>query len=172
MIRVIKKMHVLAFVATLGLFSPVATSEVLIDEVVEHLPKISERELRCLAKNIYYESRGEPKEGKIAVAIVTLNRVNHKDHPDTICEVVNENILTKSGKKICQFSWACDTRTVPKASDPAWQDILIIARKVMLGAYDDLQEKYRNSRNFHSVNVNPGWKLKRIGRVGNHIFYK
>ena len=56
-----------------------------------------EKQLECLAKNIYFEARNEPFVGQFAVALVTLNRVNDTDFPNTVCEVVYEGIHTASG---------------------------------------------------------------------------
>lgn len=134
-------------------------------------PMYNESEVRCLAKNIYYESRGEPKEGKVAVGIVTLNRTENSNYPNTICGVVNERTKTKTGKVVCQFSWTCLTNRKPKESDPMWVESKWIASKIVLGLYDEWQHKYRNSYNFHSISVSPGWNLKRLTRVGRHIFY-
>ncbi len=55
--------------------------------------KIDQKELMCLARNIYYESGSEPERGKIAVGIVTLNRMEHPSFPKTICEVVKQKTV-------------------------------------------------------------------------------
>ena len=45
-----------------------------IDIISSPFPFLSEREVQCLARNIFYESASEPVEGKVAVGLVTLNR--------------------------------------------------------------------------------------------------
>lgn len=118
------------------------------------------RELQCLAKNIYFESRGEPFHGKIAVAQVTLNRVQHDTNfKSTICGVVYENK---------QFSWTDSKPTVKDKQ--AWQEALVIANAVVAGT---LRIPDFNALYFHTKQVKPVWrKTKKIVRViGNHIFY-
>ena len=66
-----------------------------------------EKDLECLALNIYREAGHEPFEGKVAVAQVTLNRVVDSRFPNTVCDVVYEKTAVYS-KVICQFSWYCD----------------------------------------------------------------
>ena len=45
-------------------------------------------DIRCLARVIFHESRGEPPKGKLGVAKVTFNRTNHSEFPSTICRVI------------------------------------------------------------------------------------
>lgn len=118
------------------------------------------RELLCLAKNVYFESRGEPFHGKVAVAQVTLNRVKHEtDFKSTICGVVYE-------KK--QFSWTSDKLHIQDTQ--AWYEALKIANAVMSGS---LRLPNFDALYFHTKQVKPKWrKTKKIVRViGNHIFY-
>ena len=81
-----------------------------------------EAEIECLAKNIYFESRGEPLEGQYAVAYVTLNRVLDSRWPDTICDVVYEPN---------QFSWTVNPNRPIREHD-AWIDAQTIARSAYL----------------------------------------
>ena len=87
---------------------------------------INQDELWCLANNIYFEARAESYAGKQAVANVTQNRLESKDHPDSYCGVVKEGPHRESWKTAkdktldkseriyyprkhrCQFSWYCD----------------------------------------------------------------
>ena len=71
------------------------------------------KEISCLARNVYYEARGESLQGQKAVALVTLNRVENPMFPNTICGVVNERKVVKGTTK-CQFSWRCESHTNPK----------------------------------------------------------
>jgi hypothetical protein len=73
------------------------------------LTPLTKKQVDCLADNIYFESGSEPREGKIAVAMVTLNRVE-KGFSDTICGVVKQKTNNSSGQIVCQFSWWCETR--------------------------------------------------------------
>ena len=113
----------------------------------------------CMAKVIYYESRGESLAGKLAVAKVTLNRVNSGKFPSTVCGVVYQK---------GQYSW---TRgTPPKITDKkAWQESLNIASNAIdtgLTELDHFKAIY-----FHSKQVKPKWKYKYAKTIGNHIFY-
>lgn len=62
--------------------------------------QIDQKELMCLARNIYFESRGEPEKGKIAVGMVTMNRTQHPDFPDTICGVVKQKTFFERPRQI------------------------------------------------------------------------
>ena len=88
-------------------------------------------ELNCLAMNIYHEARGESETGRLAVANVTMNRVNHYKYPDTICGVVQQgihytnwkgNLMPKRHK--CQFSWYCDGKADTVFENRAWANSL------------------------------------------------
>ena len=63
---------------------------------------------QCLAEAIYFESRGEPLAGQIAVAEVVLNRVDDRRYPKTVCGVTKQGV---GGGRGCQFSYACDGRS-------------------------------------------------------------
>ena len=70
-----------------------------------------QKEIECLAQNIYHEARSESTAGRMAVALVTLNRVKDQRFPNTICGVVKQTKYYPSGKidlHSCQFSWYCD----------------------------------------------------------------
>ena len=114
--------------------------------------------VNCLARNVYHEARGEPAKGQLAVALVTLNRAQHSLYPSNICSVV----YAKN-----QFSW---TNKKLKISDSkAWKRSLDIAYKA-LSDYDNLSHKFK-ATHFHHKTVNPGWNLKRLANIGNHVFY-
>lgn len=118
------------------------------------------RELLCLAKNIYHESRGEPLHGKIAVAQVTMNRLRHPSKfQATICGVVYENK---------QFSWTDSIVTI--RDEAAWQEAKQIAQAVMSGK---VIIPGFNALYFHTKQVFPRWRLdkKVVSVIGNHIFY-
>ena len=113
----------------------------------------------CLAKNIYYEARGESLPGKLAVAKVTLNRVESPRFPKTVCDVVYQKF---------QFSWTSNKQT--KIYDKnAWQESLNLARDAIKSNLSEL-DKF-TALYFHSRHIKPNWKLKRIAKIGNHVFY-
>lgn len=125
-----------------------------------------QKQVDCLAKNIYYESGNETYEGKLAVAQVTLNRVNSGKFANDICAVVYQK---KSG--LCQFSWTC--MQVSSIKDKyMWEESLIIAKKALTQPYLHDTIAKSNALYYHAVYVNPGWnKTKVVTKIGNHIFY-
>lgn len=117
-------------------------------------------DVRCLAKNIYYEARGESVEGQIAVAQVTLNRVRTGDFGSSICKVVYAP---------SQFSWTLDKRKKVK-NNKAWDTSVAVANEVLNGRAH-LQNF--NALYFHTRQVRPKWRHKKqiVTTIGNHIFY-
>lgn len=124
------------------------------------------RQLDCLTENIYYEAAGENAEGKIAIAQVTLNRAKHSKFPSDICKVVYQ----KNGV-VCQFSWYCDKpKNLKKRNKTVYQESREVAKAVLLEG-----ERLRiveNAMFYHADYVNPGWRYKRIAKIGKHIFYE
>lgn len=83
--------------------------------------EVRNKQLECLARNIYHEAGGEPFEGKVAVAQVTINRAESGDFPNDICKVVyQKNIVYE--KVLCQFSWYCQTAATTKPRNMAVLD--------------------------------------------------
>ncbi len=129
-----------------------------------------ERQLQCLARNIYHEAGGEPFEGKVAVAQVTLNRADRRGFPDDICQVIyQKNVVYE--KVICQFSWTCDRQSGLKpANSAAWEESMKVAKKVLLEGFRLPSLGY--ALYFHADYINPGWKRKKVAHIGRHIFYE
>jgi spore germination cell wall hydrolase CwlJ-like protein len=127
------------------------------------------RQLDCLTRNIYWEAASEPFEGKVGVAQVTLNRVESGKFAPTVCGVVYQK-NTFYQKVVCQFSWYCESNHKIRPVHAAlWKESEEVAKKVLL-------EKFRlpsleNALFYHADYVSPGWKLPRIEKIGNHIFY-
>ena len=79
----------------------------------------TDKELKCLATAIYFEARGESRQGQLAVAQVVLNRVKNPAYPNTICGVVYQN---RNHRHACQFSFACD-RIPDRITEPGpWKE--------------------------------------------------
>lgn len=129
-----------------------------------------EEELACMALNIYREARGEPFEGKVAVAQVTMNRVAHKDFPDTVCAVVHEkNVFMK--RVVCQFSWYCSSRNhMTPANSIAYNESYEVAKKVMLE--DFRLDSVKDAIYFHADTISPNWRYHQVAKIGTHIFYE
>lgn len=126
-----------------------------------------ERQLICLAKNIYFEAASEPFEGKVAVAQVTINRAESGKYPSDICDVVfQKNVVY--GKVICQFSWYCESGPTVRHSG-AYKESMEVAKKVLLENFR--LPSLRNAYFYHAEYVSPNWKLPKITQIGRHIFY-
>ena len=147
--------------------SKAIAQEILVAEVGPEFNK----ELQCLAENIYWESASEPFEGKLAVAQVTLNRVNSGKFKSTVCGVVKQKDIV-NGIMVCQFSWFCSMAHNAIKNRYQWEESLLVARKALTEpvAHDILQQQ--NALYYHASYVNPGWKKPMITKIGNHIFYR
>lgn len=124
-------------------------------------------ELTSLACNVYFESRGESRAGMIAVALVTLNRVDSERFPDNITDVVYQKY---------QFSWHTDGLSDKIKNLKSWNNAVHIASYVL--GIDDKEYPYVDitdgSLFYHSVKVSPAWAENSnvIVRIDNHLFYK
>lgn len=128
-----------------------------------------ERELKCLAQNIYYEAGYEPFEGKVAVAQVTLNRAESGKFPDDICGVIFQKGVVYD-KVICQFSWYCETPAYRKPVNPAaYNESMAVAKKVLLENFR--LDGLKNALYYHADYVSPKWGKEKIATIGRHIFY-
>jgi spore germination cell wall hydrolase CwlJ-like protein len=132
--------------------------------------EVRDKQLDCLAKNIYHEAKGEPFEGKVAVAQVTLNRAASGQFPSDICKVVyQKNVIYE--KVLCQFSWYCDQATVAKPKNTAaYKECQIVARQVLLEEFR--LPSLNKALYFHATHINPGWKKEKVATIGGHVFYK
>ena len=132
----------------------------------------------CLAQNIYFEAGNQPLAGKIAVAHVVLNRLEHRSYPNNVCGVVYQAKLRESwaGNMIpirnqCQFSWYCDGKSDEPLDTKTWLEVLRIARDIQDGAWADITE---GATHYHATRVNPYWadSLNETVVINEHIFYK
>jgi spore germination cell wall hydrolase CwlJ-like protein len=132
--------------------------------------EVRQRQLACLAKNIYYEAGNQPFEGKVAVAQVTINRTESGQYPSDICRTIyQKNIVYE--KVLCQFSWVCDrTVTMRAVNNANFKESEEVAKKVLLEGFR--LPGLKEAMYFHGDYINPGWKREKIAKIGNHIFYK
>lgn len=121
------------------------------------------RQLLCLAKNIYHEAGNQTDKGMVAVANVVYNRMNDKRWPDTPCAVIYQR-----HRGTCQFSWVCSRNQNIRYAGQ-YQRALIVARQAMNGELPDITG---GAKFYHAVYVNPGWRYRRTARIGDHIFYR
>lgn len=124
---------------------------------------------RCLANAVYFEARGEPLRGQVAVAQVVLNRVFSPYYPNDVCSVVYQNA---DRHLACQFTFACDGKSKAITDRRAWWRAQRVARlmldgKVWLAAV-------AKSTHYHANYVSPAWtsEMRRTFRYGVHLFYR
>ena len=140
------------------------------------LQTISAEDKECLAKNIYFEARSETIEGQVAVAWVTLNRMESSRFPDTLCGVVYQARTDANGnprRHQCQFSWFCDGKSDRIRNQREWEDVLLITEVVLLDWARAKESPVQNATYYHADYVNPYWAddYVRIAQVDSHIFY-
>lgn len=157
---------ILAFVYLLASLGNTKMAMNIVDVPYEYLTTSEKKEVDCLTDNIYYEAGYEPHEGKVAVGLVTLNRVKSKQFHSSVCGVVKQ----KTGKT-CQFSWLCDGSANRKPRDDIYNEVRKIALYVYFnhGVIEDLSN---GALYYHADYVNPRWKLDKTAVIGRHIFYK
>ena len=128
------------------------------------------RQLECLTRNIYWEAANEPFEGKVAVAQVTLNRMQSGKFPDSVCGVVHQkNVFYE--KVVCQFSWYCEgNHKIKPIHKPLWRESEEVAKKVLLEGFR--LPGLKNALYYHAEYINPGWQLPKIDQIGRHNFYR
>lgn len=126
------------------------------------------RDLDCLTQAVYYEARGEGRDGMKAVAQVVLNRVRHPAFPKTICGVVFQGAARSSG---CQFSFTCSGVMRGRVNKAAWDRARAVASGAMSGT---VFASVGNATHFHTTGVSPAWRgsLVQVSQVGGHLFYR
>lgn len=131
--------------------------------------QLRQKQLDCLARNIYHEAGGEPFEGKVAVAQVTINRAESGNFPADICQVVyQKNIVYE--KVLCQFSWYCNSASLRKPMNgPVYTESMEVAKKVLLEGFR--LPSINNALYFHADYINPKWGKPPVAKIGRHIFY-
>jgi spore germination cell wall hydrolase CwlJ-like protein len=127
--------------------------------------------LECLARNVYFEARGEPLAGQYAVAEVTVNRQASRLYPRTICEVVYQKNWDPLRKRyVGAFSWT-EFDVLPEPSGEEWERAWRVAEAVYYGKE---VPRLQGAMHFHATYIKPSWakSKQRVARIGNHVFYK
>ncbi len=120
-------------------------------------------ELQCLAGAVYFESRGEPLEGQLAVAKVIMNRAEDRRWPSSYCAVVYQR---------SQFSFVKNGRMPRiKTGSAAWKRAQAIARIAHRGLWNSSAE---DAVYFHAKYVRPGWSRRKVAvaTIDTHVFYR
>ena len=130
-----------------------------------------ERNLNCLARNVYYEARGEPAAGQYAVAEVTMNRTTSQRYPDTVCAVVYQRNWDPIRRRyVAAFSWT-EFSELDEPRGEEWQRACKVAEAVY---YQTYAPALRGALFFHATYVSPDWAKDKqpVARIGRHIFYR
>jgi spore germination cell wall hydrolase CwlJ-like protein len=117
-------------------------------------------ELQCMAGAIYFEAKGEPLSGQLAVAEVILNRSKSGRFPKSVCSVV-----TQRG----QFSFVRDGHVPSVPSNHQYRTAVAVARVALADSWDSPAS---DAMYFHARHAAPGWHRQQVAAIGNHIFYR
>lgn len=143
----------------------------------------AKRSVECLADNIFFESAYEPRDGQIAVAFVTLNRVKSGMFPDNICDVVKQKTRVDSignQRIVCQFSWYCEPKPkylsyfktkLTENQKEVYNRVMEVALYVYAN-HEKLEDPSQGALFYHADYVRPNWRNVQMTTViGRHIFY-
>ncbi|MCW1401425.1 cell wall hydrolase [Novosphingobium sp. MW5] len=138
---------------------PAASLQQLVARQASNAPL--SRELNCLAGAIYFESKSEPLLGQLAVGRVIVARSRSGRFPNSYCGVVYQP---------SQFSFVRGGTmpSIPKASQD-WKEAVAVAQIAHEGSWKSPVE---GAMFFHAARVSPNWRLARVGKLGNHVFYR
>lgn len=119
------------------------------------------RELDCLAGAIYFEAKSESLPGQLAVGRVIVARSKSGRFPASYCGVVYQP---------SQFSFVRGN-SMPgiDRSSRQWKNAAAMARIAHEGTW---RSPVEGALFFHAAYVSPGWRLTRLARVDNHVFYR
>jgi len=124
---------------------------------------------KCLADAIYFESRGEPKQGQVAVAQVVVNRAFSGFYPSDVCGVVYQNA---NRYLACQFTFACEGKKLIVDEPDMWEQAKQISHDMLDGKL--WLDEIGKATHYHAYWVRPDWirEMRRINRIGVHTFYR
>ncbi|MGU3495675.1 cell wall hydrolase [Xanthobacteraceae bacterium A53D] len=124
---------------------------------------------KCLAEAIYFESRGEPKRGQIAVAQVVMNRVFSGYYPKDVCKTVYQNAHRKLA---CQFTFACDNVKDVVREPDMWLQAKEISSDMLDGKI--WLDSVGRATHYHAYWVSPRWvrEMRKLDKIGVHTFYR
>ena len=133
------------------------------------------KDIECLALNIYHESRNESTAGKVGVAQTTLNRVESRQFPNTVCDVVYQGMY-RNGLPVrdgCQFSWFCDGVDDTPRNMRAYMKSYKLA-SIIMEKQNDIPDITDGSLYYHADYVSPRWSRTKLRKtkIDSHIFYR
>lgn len=126
----------------------------------QHADDEASRELTCLAAGVYFESKGEPLAGQLAVAETILNRTRSGRFPASVC-----GVLSQRG----QFSFVRGGVVPTAEGRSGWKTAVGVAKVALRDLWTDVAPR---ALFFHASYVSPNWRAARVARIGNHIFYR
>lgn len=141
------------------------------DEVLQLARQHHKQNLTCLARNVYFEARGEPVAGQLAVAEVTLNRKASGRFSKTICGVVYEqNWDPVRNRYVGAFSWT-ELDALPEPEGQEWERAWKVAEAVY---YRRELPAVEGALYYHASYINPSWakEKEKLASIGKHVFYK
>lgn len=154
-------------VVDLGPYNPPAIIHLNEEENLKLIYAIIEtpedsKNIECLARNMYFEARGESELGQIAVANVTVNRTEHPEFPSEICDVVHQRK---------QFSWTIKKKNRKPTDKKVYEDIYFIAQSVYYKQIGDVTD---GALYYHTKRTKPYWskEMTLVAMIDQHIFYK
>lgn len=159
----IRKTVILSLILSTSVYLTITPNFAIADSADPSLLE-DKAQIACLAENIYREAGAESKAGQLAVALVTMNRVNSGKFPDDVCSVVKQR-----SSKGCQFSWVCFKR--PKMDTELYSKVLGVATHVYNNYPTKIKDITFGSLYYHADSINPGWNLRKTVVIGNHVFY-
>ena len=118
-------------------------------------------DMQCLAGAIYFEAKSETLAGQLAVGRVVVARAKSGRFPTSYCGVVYQP---------SQFSFVRggSMPAIPKGSK-AWKNAVAVAQIAHENSWSSPVE---GALFFHAAYVDPDWRLRRVGRIDNHVFYR
>jgi N-acetylmuramoyl-L-alanine amidase len=140
-----------------------ADSDLSLSELVaaQGVPGELSRDMHCLAGAIYFEAKSESLEGQYAVGRVVIARAQSGRYPSTYCGVVYQK---------SQFSFVRGGKMPPiNTASRDWREAVAVAELAHADSWDSPVE---GAISFHAARVSPGWRLTRMARLGNHVFYR
>jgi N-acetylmuramoyl-L-alanine amidase len=151
-------------------------------DITELDPDYAKQEITCLATNVYHEARNQGAAGQIAVASVTINRMNDDRFPNTICDVVMQGIHKPSWKGTgemipvrhkCHFSWYCDGKSDSIGDVTAYNEIYVLTEMIFNGTLTIL-DITEGATHYHADYVTPSWASTKTKttEIQDHIFYR
>lgn len=126
-----------------------------------------DKEIKCLADNIYFEARNESTKGQVAIALVTLNRIKSRKYPNSICKVVWQ---------YKQFSWTIDGLSDKPRNMKAYEKAMKISTYIVESKLEGrhIPDFTGGATHYHANYVSPYWRhgLIELTSIDTHIFYK